>query len=89
MDIKMNFQTINDFQSSLRYRPWGILVGVSVSYPKMAVAQLLGDSGAYDWKVPRTGSSIHRIKKAVLFRDIAMKSLTSVNGQYYWNGKTG
>ena len=47
MNIKMNFQKINDFRSSLRYRPWGILVGVSVSYPTRAVAQLLGESGAY------------------------------------------
>ena len=47
MNIKMNFQTINDFLSSLRYRPWGILVGVGVSYPTMAVAQLLGESRAY------------------------------------------
>ena len=43
----MNFQKINDFRSSLRYRPWGILVGVSVSYPTRAVAQLLGESRAY------------------------------------------
>ena len=47
MNIKMNFQKINDFRSSLRYRPWGILVGVSVSYPIRAVAQLLGESRAY------------------------------------------
>ena len=45
----MNFQKIDDFRSSLRYRPWGILVGVSVSYPTRtrAVAQLLGESKAY------------------------------------------
>ena len=43
----MNFQKINDFRSSLCYRPWGILVGVSVSYPTRAVAQLLGESRAY------------------------------------------
>ena len=48
MNIKMNFQKINDFRSSLRYRPWGILVGVSVSYPTRAVAHLLGESRAYD-----------------------------------------
>ena len=43
----MNFQKVNDFRSSPRYRPWGILVGVSVSYPTRAVAQLLGESRAY------------------------------------------
>ena len=43
----MNFQKINDFRSSLCYRPWGIQVGVSVSYPTRAVAQLLGESRAY------------------------------------------
>ena len=43
----MNFKKINDFRSSLRYRPWGILVGVSVSYPTREVAQLLGEIGAY------------------------------------------
>ena len=47
MNIKMNFKKINDFLSSLRYRPWGILVGVSVSYPTWAVVQLLGESRAY------------------------------------------
>ena len=45
---KMNFQKINVFfRSSLRYRPWGILVGVSVSYPTRVDAQLLGESRAY------------------------------------------
>ena len=43
----MNFQKVNDFRSLLRYRPWGILVGVSVSYPTRAVAQWLGESRAY------------------------------------------
>ena len=47
MNIKRNFQKFNDFRSSLRYRPWGILVGVIVSYPTRAVAQLLGESRAY------------------------------------------
>ena len=47
MNIKMNFQKINDFRNSLRYRPWGIIVGVSVSNPTRAVAQLLGESRAY------------------------------------------
>ena len=36
------------FRSSLRYRPWGMLVGVSGSYPTKAVALLLGESRAYD-----------------------------------------
>ena len=36
------------FQSSLLYRPWGMLVGVSGSYPTKAVALLLGESRAYD-----------------------------------------
>ena len=35
------------FRSSLRYRPWGMLVGVSGSYPAKAVALLLGESRAY------------------------------------------
>ena len=47
MNTKMNLKKIYDFRSSLRYRPWGILVGVSVSYPTRAVAQLLGESRAY------------------------------------------
>ena len=43
----MNFQKVNDFRSSLRHRPWGILVGDSVSYPTRRVVQLLCQSGAY------------------------------------------
>ena len=35
------------FRSSLRYRPWGMLVGVSGSFPAKAVALLLGESRAY------------------------------------------
>ena len=35
------------FRSSLRYRPWGMLVGVSGCYPTKAVALLLGESKAY------------------------------------------
>ena len=35
------------FRSSLRYRPWGMLVGVSGNYPTKAVALLLGESRAY------------------------------------------
>ena len=43
----MNFLKINDFRSLLRYWPWGILVGVSGSFPTKAVALLLGESRAY------------------------------------------
>ena len=43
----LTLKKINDFLSSLRHRPWGILVGVSVSYSTRAVAQLLGESKAY------------------------------------------
>ena len=38
---------MTDFRSSLRYWPWGLLVGVSANYPTKAVALLLGESKAY------------------------------------------
>ena len=47
MYIKINFYKVNDFRSSLRYWPWGILVGVSGNYQTKAVALLLGESRAY------------------------------------------
>ena len=47
--LKWTSKKINDFRSSLRYWPWGIVVGVSQSgsYPTKAVALLLGESRAY------------------------------------------
>ena len=47
--LKWTSKKINDFRSSLRYWPWGIVVGVSQSgsYPIKAVALLLGESRAY------------------------------------------
>ena len=48
--LKWISKNVTDFRSSLRYWPWGILVGVSGSFTTKAVALLLGESRAYGYE---------------------------------------
>ena len=63
---------MTQFFSSLCYRPWGILVGVSRSFPAQADALLLDESGVYGY--------VEDIDVYI----VSMSMADHVNGSCWW-----